>query len=244
MKKSIRILEALNDIDEKFLIENIENIKNNSSKAFLFKNKKIRYVLTPAIAFTILAISIISTNRINMKNELKIANKNEISGSEENIIFNEDFLDTERDVFGDIDGKSVKMDVISNFEFLNKLSIPKDYSLINQFALYEKEDINYKEYTKLWQYSLLYEVIGSNINDVPADIEITFTKEDHILACMLPKKETFPISIIDGKEVYLFKSDKVINMKAFFEHDGYKFFVKSSKLTENEFIALIKSIIN
>ena len=48
---------------------------------------------------------------------------------------------------------------------------------------------------------------------------------------------------INGKDIYLFKSNNDLGKQAFFEYKGYKFFIESTKLTENEFVDLIKSII-
>ena len=241
MKKSIRILEAFNDIDDKLLLEEYENEKLNKSNESWIKNINIKYVLTPALTFIMILACVIAVNNSNIKDNLEIAKKNEIEQINDNIVFNEYNIPQD---LGDIDGKSVKMDVVSDFEFLNNLNVPDEYSLINQFALYEKENTDDREYTKLWQYSVLYQINGSNINDIPSIIEITFTKEDYILGCMLPDKETFPISIINGKEVYLSRSDKGKNIQAYFEKGEYKFFIDSTKLNESEFIDLIKSIID
>lgn len=251
MNRSIKLLEALNDIDEQFLIEHIETTKETNSqkldkeRVIGMSNLRLKYVLTPIMAFTIVLVGIIAVNNINIKKDLEIAKGNEITENkdsdikEDNISFSENNLS----VLGDIDGKSVKMDVISKFEFLKNLDIPKGYSLIDQWALYERENINDTEYSKLWQYELSYGVINSKYEGNPENIGIIFTKEEQILQCMLPDKNTFPISTINGLEVYLFKSENSSGIQAFFEYNGYKFFVESSRVSESEFIALIKSII-
>ena len=242
MNRSFKLLEALNDIDESLLIKDLE------SKEKKHINKKWIYILTPAITFSIVLIFAIYTNNTIKDANLLLAKNNQIQNKEINddrklvnndsIVFNNHLIQ-----LSDIDGKSEKMDVISNFRFLNELKIPEKYSLLNQYALYEKEDLNESEYTKLWQYTINYQIQGSNVNDVPSDIEITFTKEDHILGCMLPKKESFEISKIYNNNIYLFNSDKGTTMQAYFEYEGYKFFIESFKLNENEFVELIKSII-
>lgn len=242
MNRSFKLLEALNDIDESLLIKDLE------SKVKKHINKKWIYILAPAITFSIVLIFAIYTNNTIKDANLLLAKNNQIQNKEINddrklvnndsIVFNNHLIQ-----LSDIDGKSEKMDVISNFRFLNELKIPEKYSLLNQYALYEKEDLNESEYTKLWQYTINYQIQGSNVNDVPSDIEITFTKEDHILGCMLPKKESFEISKIYNNNIYLFNSDKGTTMQAYFEYEGYKFFIESFKLNENEFVELIKSII-
>lgn len=238
MNKSFEILEALNDIDEKILIEALEDKKPKHI------NKTWVYFFTPTIALMLMLTCVIYINKNLKSDNLQLAKNNEIQNivkdeNKDSIIFNNNNIITA----SDIDGKSKKEDVISKFEFLKELNIPKEYSLINQYALYEKENLNEKEYTKLWQYSIYYQIYGSNINAEPSNIEITFTKENYILGCMLPNKNNFEKSNINDNDIYLFKNDKRKCIQAFFEYEQYKFFIESSKLTENEFIELVKSII-
>ena len=238
MNKSFEILEALNDIDEKILIEALEDKKPKHI------NKTWVYFFTPTIAIMVMLTGVIYITKNLKSDNLQLAKNNEIQNivkdeNKDNIIFNNNNIITA----SDIDGKSKKEDVISKFEFLKELNIPKEYSLINQYALYEKENLNEKEYTKLWQYSIYYQIYGSNINEEPSNIEITFTKENYILGCMLPNKNNFEKSNINDNDIYLFKNDKGKCIQAFFEYEQYKFFIESSKLTENEFIELVKSII-
>ena len=198
MNKSFEILEALNDIDEKILIEALEDKKTKHI------NKTWVYFFTHTIALMVMLTCVIYINKNLKSDNLQLAKNNEIQNivkdeNKDNIIFNNNNIITA----SDIDGKSKKEDVISKFEFLKELNIPKEYSLINQYALYEKENLNEKEYTKLWQYSIYYQIYGSNINDEPSNIEITFTKENHILGCMLPDKNNFEKSNINDNDIYL-----------------------------------------
>lgn len=249
MSKSIKILKAMNDIDEKYLLGYSKIIESqNSHQNFIesvskMKNIKLKYVLAPVMTFAIVLVCMIKINSINNKPKLEIARDNEIvkenDTKKDNIIFGTTNIRT----LADIDGKPVKMDIISKFEFLKNLDIPKGYSLIDQWAIYERENINDTEYSKLWQYELSYRVINSKYEGNPENIGIIFTKEKQILQCMLPDKNTFPISTINGQKVYLFKSENNSGIQAFFEYNGYEFFVESSRVSESEFITLIKSII-
>ena len=136
--------------------------------------------------------------------------------------------------------KLVDKDLTIEFKFVNNLSIPKNYILERSFEIYEKENINDTNYSKLWQYVLIY----STNEETTMHIEITFTKEEYILSCLLPDKNEFKSSIINDKEILLFSVDNTNEKQAFFENNNYKFFIESTDLTNNEFVNLIKSIIN
>ena len=84
-------------------------------------------------------------------------------------------------------------------------------------------------------------------NNAPST-EIIFTKENKILQCMIQKENDLLSSIINGQEVKLFKTENFfdkskINAEAFFEHDGYKFYIESHRIVENDFIDIIKAIL-
>ena len=241
MNGSIKILEALNDIDDNLINDNFEEYKNiyQKSNIKILNFYRIKYILTPAVCLAFLIVCILLYDNTTIFQDNTTIQINEIAEEKNDIKFSNNNLKTA----SDIDGKSIPKDIISQFEFLSKLSIPENYNLVYQMELYEKNDINDFEYTKLWQYNILYEVNGSNENDVPSTIEISFTKEDHILSCMLPDKNAFPVSKINGKEIYLFSNDISSVKQAFFEYNEYKFFIEASKLSEEEFVNLISSII-
>lgn len=65
---------------------------------------------------------------------------------------------------------------------------------------------------------------------------------------MIPKENNLLSSIINGQEVKLFKTENFfdkskINAEAYFEHDGYKFYIESHRIVENDFINIIKAIL-
>lgn len=241
MNESIKILEALNDIDDDLINDNFEEYKNlhRKTNARILNFHNIKYIFTLVVCMIVLMVCIAVSDDKNNYQYNESIQINEIIEAKNDIIFCNNNLKTNID----IDGKSIKKDIISQFEFLSKLAVPENYDLVYQTELYKKDDISDLEYTKLWQYNILYEINGSNENDVPSTIEISFTKEDHILSCMLPDKNTFPVSKINGNEIYLFSNDISSVKQAFFEYNEYKFFIESSKLSEEEFVNLISSII-
>ena len=144
-------------------------------------------------------------------------------------------------------GKFEEKNIIQQFDFIDNIDIPEYISLVRQGELYVKENIIDKNYTKLRQYCLWY---SDASNENPSRIEIIFTKEETILDdCIEPDIDNIAGSIINGKEIKLFKSEYLLDKSkiagvAFFEIDGYKISVEATKISENEFINVIKSMVN
>ena len=64
----------------------------------------------------------------------------------------------------------------------------------------------------------------------------------------MPNEEETPSSILNGKEVKLYKSQNMydeskIDGYAFFEKDGYKFYINAHKINEEDFVNVVKSIL-
>ena len=158
--KNVELLKMLNDIDEKFLTEEYQpNLKKRYRISFKermneMRNVKLKYVLTPAIAFSIVLTGIVMINNYDNKTGLEIAKDNETIETPMNNESNEDnkFEDNQIQIAKEdnitfsnnnmrssvaIKAKSVKMNVISDFEFLENLSIPKEYELKEQLSLYK-----------------------------------------------------------------------------------------------------------
>ena len=87
MNKSFEILEALNDIDEKILIEALEDKKPKHI------NKTWVYFFTPTIALMVMLTCVIYINKNIKSDNLQLAKNNEIQNivkdeNKDNIIFN------------------------------------------------------------------------------------------------------------------------------------------------------------
>ncbi len=239
------------NIKEEIAISNIIKEQNINNK----KHNKVIFGLFSACALVILCIfiskntNLLNTNSIEFAENDNIIESNNANIPKDNIVFNDiNKLDIQ---MASIDGKFQEKNIIHQFEFLNNIYIPEYMSLIRQGELYVKENSTSKDYasedyTKLRQYCLWYSASG---NENPAHIEIIFTKEETILDdCINPDVDYIPSSIISGKEITLFKSEYLpdkskIAGAAFFEVDGYKISIETTKISENEFINLIKSMI-
>ncbi len=207
---------------------NSENMKKNILQKYDSKkvnSVKVLKLVMPVllITLTVLAITNNKPNTIIMNNDT--------------LVFNKELINTGKvdGVILDIDGKSVNTDIISNHDFLKDIKIPESYLLSNQFAIYEKENEFDTNYSKLWQYVLVYS------SDDDKSIEISFTKENHILSCVAFIKEDFIKSTINGNSVYLLKGKN--HIQAHFDYKGYKFFIEASNINVDDFINLVRSIL-
>lgn len=240
IRKTVREKIAVSNIRKEF------DMKNSN-------NKKVIYTISSLCAVFVLCIGIVvnmelQTNdndiQISTKNDNKYVdleeNKNE--NVEDSIIFNSGTIKE----IADIDAKFEETDVMQEFNFINEISIPEDLKLTRQGKVFVKPNPENIEYSKLRQYVLMY---YEKTDEDPACIEITFTIENKVLGCMLPDERDMQSSIINGKEVKLFKGEylgdrtKIVG-NAFFEMNGYKFFVEAHKTDENEFLNTVKSILN
>ena len=221
------------------------------------RNKKIIYGIISSVAMLVLCIGVIINydKPINNKNQLgKIDNSNvEYVNNEkevaqnDNIIFNTESIKNVASISGklvDIDGEWKDSNIEEKFGFIKNIDILKQYEHLRQGMIYVKESTKDTEYSKLQQYELIYYMDGNNAPST----QIIFTTENKILQCMIPKENDLLSSIINGQEVKLFKTENFfdkskINAEAFFEHDGYKFYIESQRIDENNFIDIIKSIL-
>lgn len=224
-------LKAIGDIDDKYLIEENDVEERNRITANkmvnIMRKLNLKYVASAILTITIVSIFVFGVNKIKDPN-------NDI-GTVQNdrIIFNNYKIESS----GDAAGKWIDADVKSQFEFLNNMAIPESYELVRQGEIYEPANSEDMDYTKLWQYSLIYDLKNTIQNN---SIEINFTRENKIISCLLPNEDELPDSIVGGKKVKLFKMEN--KAEAFFEYNGYKFYIKAHTISEGDFINLIKSI--
>ncbi|MBP3920636.1 MAG: hypothetical protein J6D28_03625 [Bacilli bacterium] len=217
------------------------------------KNKmnKFNKIVVPSCVLTLTLIFgiVVFNNNSECLKDNSISDNSQKQDGVDNIIFNNGSIyninasvDAHPVDVMDIDGMANEADLIKKFSFLNDLNIPGDYDIARMYELYVKENVDENDYNKLWQYHILF-TAPNEISGAIREIEIIFTKEDYILACLLPNEDTFLKSTISGKEISLYKTETSKEIEAFFDYDGYKFFVQSTNLTRDEFITLVKSII-
>lgn len=161
---------------------------------------------------------------------------------EDNIIFNNGGMEKSND---SIVSRPVYVSIKSKFSFLDNLAVPEGFVISNEMEVYVSADQNDHNMSKLWEYYLEYCAFNSDKTECLNSFGISFTKEEQILGMGLWKRDEskYKKSTINGYEVTLYGSDDVSGKEAFFEYDGYNFYVASTHLTKEEFINLIKSII-
>ena len=234
------LLKALGDVDERFLTEEYAPAANKKQRV----TKAVRYAFAAAAACALITVcaAVINNTRPGPAAPDKTAARPQIITENDVIVFGSD--DRTGAESPDIDGKPVKTDIVSQFEFMQNIKLPKEYVLTDQWILYEKENPQDTAYSKPWQYEVLYAVPREkgDPGEITESVDIIFTKEE-IIGCILPDKNTFPISRINGKEVYLYKSENDTGIKAFFESGGYEFYVSSAGLGEDEFVGLVQSVL-
>ena len=225
----------------KIVIENDYNKKNNYDnilRRIEGKNymKKYSYILV--FACFALVVGVIFFDNFN-NDKVVVLDKTIV---EDNIIFNDGGF---RGDFDSIAARPVYTPIKSRFSFFDNLVIPEGFVISNEMEVYVNADENDYNMSKLWEYYLEYCVFNSDKTECLNSFGISFTEEEQILGMGLWKRDLnkYVKSNINGYEVTLFGSDDVFGKEAFFEYDGYNFYVSSTHLTKEEFVNLIKSII-
>lgn len=225
----------------KIVIENDYNKKNNYDdilRRIGGKNymKKYSYILV----FTCFAlvVGVIFFNNFN-NDKVVVLDKTIV---EDNIIFNDGGF---RGDFDSIAARPVYTPIKFRFSFFDNLVIPEGFVISNEMEVYVPASENDHNMSKLWEYYLEYCVFNSDKTECLNSFGISFTKEEQILGMGLWARDEgmYKKSIISGYEVTLYGNDDFSGMEALFEYDGYNFYVVSTHLTKEEFINLIKSII-
>lgn len=211
-------------------------------------NNKIVYGILAACAVIALCIGM-SVNLIGMSVNLKSNNNIKISKNDNTIKETNDVIVFNKGYSGrglaDIDAKFEDEDLKQEFGFIKNIKMPEEMELTRQGKILVRPSQDSKDYSKLRQYSLIY----CNKDEANSPyIEIIFTKENTILGCMLPDESKMKTSIINGTEVKLLGGKNLqdrtkIAGESFFKKGDYKFYVGTGKINKDDFINIIKSIL-
>ena len=257
--KNAELLKILNDIDDRFLTEDYQPTIRKRYKAS-FKEKviemkkiKLKYVLSPICVMAIVLVSVVVLNKNSDKDSLMLAkNDNTIveesepkieSNAKENDEININKLET-GSIF-DYDAKWVDTNLIEEFVFLKKIEIPKYLNEIRQGKIYVRENIEDSNYKEFRQYSINY---TDKSEEEIKNIELNFTNNKLIRDCIPVDLDNGEASIIDGTIVKIFIGERIkeptlISGEAYFEYNDYKFDIKAYRLTKEEFINIVTSIV-
>lgn len=255
---NLDLLKALNDIDDKFLLDDYQPKKNKNSlnyfreKGFSMRNVKLKYVLSPICVIAIVLVSFVMINRNNKDDIIIAKNDNKIveesnpkleSTTSKNDEININKLGAKSEL--DIDAKWIDANLKDEFEFLNKIYVPENLKEVRQGKIYVRKDIEDNDYKEFKQYSIMF---TDKSEEEIRNLEFNFSKNELLRDCVPTGIENAKESIIDGTIVKLFANERtnetsVISGEAYFEYNDYKFDIQVYRLTQEEFIKIVTSIV-
>lgn len=257
--KNAELLKILNDIDDRFLTEDYQPTIRKRYKAS-FKEKvieikkiKLKYVLSPICVMAIVLVSFVVLNKNSDKDSLMLAKNDNTIGEESNPKIESttkvnDEININKFETGSIfnyDTKWVDANLTEEFLFLKKIDVPEFLSEIRQGKIYVRESIEDSNYKEFRQYSISY---TDKSEEELKNIELNFTNNKLLRNCVPINLDDGKASIIDGTLVKIFIGERIkepilISGEAYFEYNDYKFDIKAYRLTKEEFINIVTSIV-
>lgn len=255
---NLDLLKALNDIDDKFLLDDYQPKNSENSlnyfreRGFSMKKLKLKYVLSPICVMAIVLVSFVMINRNNKDDIIIAKNDNKIveesnpkleSTTSKNDEININKLGAKSEF--NIDAKWIDANLKDEFEFLNKIYVPENLKEVRQGKIYVRKDIEDNDYKEFKQYSIMF---TDKSEEEIRNLEFNFSKNELLRDCVPTGIENAKESIIDGTIVKLFANERtnetsVISGEAYFEYNDYKFDIQVYRLTQEEFIKIVTSIV-
>lgn len=259
---NIELLKVLNDVDERFFTEEYQPKKNKryrvSFEERVIRMKKLKYIFVPLITISaIFVITFIYRNRENENDKeeiLKLSQSKDIpQGIEESIPTDrsETYIEDEIKINGlvnsdlyNIDAKWIDSNLFEKFEFLENLNIPENYNDNRQGEIYVRANLEDNEYKEFKQYSIMY---SDHSEAEVKSIELNFSPNTLLKGCIPSNIENSEVSIINGLSVKLYVAERknepnLISGEAYLEYNDCNFDLKVYRLTQEEFIDIVKSL--
>ena len=213
------------------------------------ENSNKPYLLIITLIIILFIIIIIAFNNYN-NNNITISNQNDklleentesITGTNK-IVINK-LYSTKESL--SINAKWEDADLIEEFEFLNRIYIPKNLNQIRQGKVYVKESIEDEDYKEFRQYSIMY---TDKSEEEIKNIEFVFSNKKLLADCIPVGLENAEKSTINGIELRLYANERIneptlISGEAYFEYNNNNYDIKCYRLTQEEFIKIVSSII-
>lgn len=244
MNRSIKLLEALNDIDEQLLVKYKETTKEkNSHKSYKermigMSNLKLKYVLAPICMVLIAVVGYVGF--LNTNNNL---NNNPITdfrgGKEESLATTININKIDNMIMADLDAQEKLLNGVNMpyIGYMIGLEIPSDFdNKENYKAIYVRSDRNVEKYDILNNYEFTYRNTSNNRKIIIAFSEKYVPLRDYEIldADKISKIGDVELIISQYKNMYIVK----------FTHKGINFDIETNDITESELISLLESIIN
>lgn len=217
------------------------------------KNKKIFYSILSTAAMFMICMVVIAGNKINVgeKESPNIVAKQDKQNARQEDLKNEKNTDkinindfNSEDIL-EIDARWVDFDLLEEFDFLNSIYIPENLDKKRTGKIYVRENLKDDNYSVFNENCIMYyddsEEEGQHIN-------INFSKNKLLPDCIPSGIETAKESIIDNTKVKLFATEMLrhptkIQGEAYFEYSGYKIHIDVYRITQEEFINVVKSVV-
>lgn len=237
-----------NEIEKEFSKEtNYNTIISKVERKKGMNSTKIKYILAPTCCLLIGIIGFIGAKNYLQREDIIIDNINvgqiiQEEKVEDTININSYF--SSNDTY-DIDAKWIDADLMQEFNFLNNIYIPQNLQKQRQGKIYVRDGWDDENYSKFKQYSIIFFDDSEKEN---IDVSIDFSKEELLPDCTPSGIDSAEESIINNIKVKLFavelKRDSTkISGEAYFEYNGYKFDIQVYRITKDDFMQIVKSII-
>lgn len=232
--------EKLNKaIEEDFNSMNNYNeiIKKIEKGAKMKKNNMWKWSFVPiclvAIISGVLFLNYQNNNKTKLEDKLFVDEKNNVTLNINEIQSNKSktsILDTALDI------KTVTTnDANFPLPYKNEINIPKDLNKTYKFIVYTRESIDSKDYNILNNYILEYS------NDNNKSINVAYSKDHKPLRDYYFSDEGSKVTTINGVELKIYKLEDIYFTE--FNYNGYNFDIETTKITEQELLTFLLSIL-
>lgn len=217
------------------------------------KKIKFLYIVISILVFIILLSVVVVFIKSNNKKDVTENNRNAITNiidtkssnenkDENKIIINK--LDSTKKSLS-VNAKWEDADLIEEFDFLNRIYIPQNLNQIRQGKVYVKANIEDEDYKEFRQYSIIY---TDKSEEEIKNIEFVFSNKKLLADCIPVGLENAEESTIDGIELKIYANERIneptlISGEAYFEYNDNNYDIKCYRLTQEEFIKIVSSII-
>lgn len=244
MNRSIKLLEALNDIDEQLLVKYKETTtEKNSHKSYKervsgMSNLKLKYVLAHVCVVLIAVVGYVGfLNTNNNLSDNPIADFKE--GKEESLATTININKIDNMMIADLDAQEKLLNGVNipYIGYMIGLEIPSDFDNKESYkAIYVRSDKNVENYDVLNNYEFTYRNTSNNRKIIIAFSEEYKPLRDYEIlgADKISKIGDVELIISQYKNMYIVK----------FTHKGVNFDIETNDIIESELISLLESIIN
>lgn len=255
MSRSLKLLKAFTDIDEKFLNENVQEKKEERIWIRFFKTSKLKYALAPVcMIFIVSSVYIATANKIG-KNEKHVWKSNDYisstsieedrrmsNGIEKNldeVYININIVKEEDISVAGLDAKieDANYYYIPYFEYMQELAIPDDFdNRENVRIIWRRSDITKEEFDIINNYEFNYFNTSNN-----RKISIAFSDKYQPLRSEFYSTDKDKISIINETEVIIYQYNTLY--RAIFTYNNINYDIETKYISEAELFNLLASII-